>query len=94
MTPHGQWRVVLDGNQHDGFNFTITPIGDVPSFEINAATGIRYVSNRVDFNLPLTGGEGGNLMAFAVAGTAVICIAFATFGVMKVKKTRIGVIRG
>lgn len=79
-TPFGQWRGVLTGNQNDGFVFTVTTIGEAPDFVINTATGIRYVSNRVDFNLPLTGAVITRNVIFMTGGAVV----FMATGVLAV----------
>jgi len=99
QAPWGHW--IIDTARVDG-QVSVTAISEHdrnPRFvQYPALTGSWYVGNMRDFELPLTGGlggDGGILLTSAVAGTVVICMAFATFGAMKVKKTnrmRIGAI--
>jgi len=87
-TPHGQWRIVLSGNQTAGFTTTVTTIGNAPGFELNPTTGIRYVSNWTELRLPLTGGAG--TVMFTIIGVAIVGFAV----VMLLVTRRKGSVRG
>ncbi|MCL2405911.1 MAG: hypothetical protein FWC92_10255, partial [Defluviitaleaceae bacterium] len=97
--PYGQWRITIPAALGTASNPSArilenisTTVGGAPPV-ISRSRQVagspvysNYIGNMSDFNLPLTGGEGSNLAAYAMAGTVVICMAFASFGVMKVVK--------
>ena len=92
MVPFGQWRVRMDVvslplNQVD---MTVTPIGDsVPPFmRLSAHAGhVFAVGNRLNPDLPLTGGLGfGTMMPVIASGAAAVLVGLAALGYLVISK--------
>jgi len=98
--PMGQWRIVFDDSEPTGFVVTSIASTTIPPLQyVCTCTGSScegdgnwYLRNWPDFDLPLTGGTGGNTgmtLLLAVAGAIMLVAAGATVAAIKVRKVQI-----
>ncbi|MCL2571842.1 MAG: prealbumin-like fold domain-containing protein [Defluviitaleaceae bacterium] len=83
--PFGQWRISVE--EAPILRLSITNIGDVPNIlRPNPDEAIYYVGNRVDFDLPVSGGGGTRLIHFA--GMAVIVFGMGLLVLFHLKRNK------
>lgn len=92
MTPMGQWRIAISDEPpvnetgwyslEDDFYVRITNIGDTLLF-IRRPNGVWYVGNRLDIELPLTGGAGSFVSLYSTLGIIAIIMGFGSLVYLK-----------
>ena len=91
QAPMGQWRIQVIANaQHlTGYRLEISIIGstDTPNIiRLNPTEAVYFVGNRLDFELPLSGGMGRDI--FFYSGTTLITLAMGYIAYRVIKKKK------